>query len=68
MLEGTGDLLAPTCEEEITRLASHTIHSYRQLPLLLFQTGSQRSTLCQEASIGRRRGRGAACCERASFA
>lgn len=68
-LEGTGDLLAPTCEEEVTRLASHTIHSYRQLPLLLFQTGSSALRLPhQEISTGRRRGQGADYYEQESFA
>ena len=34
-------LLAPTHEEEMTRLMTTTIHSYKQLPLILFQTGSK---------------------------
>lgn len=34
-------LLAPTHEEEVTRLIASTIQSYKQLPLILFQTGSK---------------------------
>lgn len=34
-------LLAPTHEEEMTRLIATTIQSYKQLPLILFQTGSK---------------------------
>lgn len=34
-------LLAPTHEEEMTRLVTTTVHSYKQLPLILFQTGSK---------------------------
>ena len=34
-------ILAPTHEEEVTRLASQVIHSYKQLPTILFQTGAK---------------------------
>lgn len=40
-VEEEGVLFAPTHEEEMTRLIATTVQSYKQLPLILFQTGSK---------------------------
>lgn len=37
--KGTRFLLAPTHEEEITALVANMVHSYKDLPLRLYQTG-----------------------------
>lgn len=37
--KGSGFLLSPTHEEEITSLVASMVHSYKELPLRLYQTG-----------------------------